>query len=1345
MSDSLGPIPIPDPPTIIPFPLRPDWSSGMDLDPPIAIHIFDQPGLKTEQRFVMGDGARRFRIHKDRLACAEYDNLKAHWELAEGIYAQFPYTYWGNFHGSSPEVITCRYENPNLTFPHLIGMLTGDPGVTLLEIPPPHAPYTSAGTVTRFPDSTFTTALEQQTQHLIPLVTIKMRDRINSDGSVTTYDPIHLSNQRITVDGVSYIARLVDWNGITQSLGEASDSATFTFGNADGVWIQLVNQVNFERAKVSFALFHAESRYICKLWTGYALPWSIDTEGHFQFQATDGLYELSLGYPVRSVTRTCWKVYKGRYCPSTSPLPDCPKSYEACQARGVQTSFGGMIVAPTPVHIKDNNTGVFGFGRAGFTSVSVVDDTVYQRPVQEVYTDISMEVSCDVAAARDESEFMSALGIVGEGPIGKYNPDLIRQRLDGQPPHDPLNYGGWRGIVGNDPANLVSDFFAIDQQPWNVPPTGSTYSGGLAFAEIRRTDPMGLQLAPVSERVMVVTIDQGIGGWTWTAPGSRHWTPALANFIWVAVNVWLRGLGLRADQARESAVSAAEMEATFDVTQAIAMAGIADLIVDKLIGDGSERQFPFRGILKERKPLKDWLQEIVNCGLGYFTFVDGKLWLGIRENAGEPTIANAYTRDSILYKSLQVAPHQPQFNWLVGQFGDEEFNFQLNNVTIYDIDHASYIGNPLSPAYLTNTMNFVGISNKSQCARVITTRLREELGGASLPEYLKARDFKFRTTVLGLTTMVGDIVSLTHSWVPDGFIKGRVQKWTLNPDFSIDIECNVATDSMYFLDFGPKPEDVAAPPIIPEQLPSITGLTWMPNEVGPAVGDPLYPDPLQRTFDVWQDYQIARDGTWEATIFVAGEMCINTFAVGQQPRILSAVLAAGGTLDGPQTVYLAVTQRILSGQPLAPSNLVGTFIPAGVTGRKITMTISNSPDADVAWDQWAGNDRRMIALQSSGTDIPTTLDFLGPIHTPTEGLPESAARKVAIAAKHAWHSGVAGVSVTGVPANDQIQANDFIGSPDDWVGRKISAIADQSDGSAPLWNFVVTAFHGSTGTFTVTPDAVRLISGVPDLPNSVQVGDVLIIRSKATSATANSYTDNLWDNSVAIEQFGSPGLRPDEEIGRICRILFGKGAGQYRYITGNTSDTITVSPAWVTVPDATSTIIVEAADWIYQAETSDLQVLHEGKRIEIKMRVENLRNEVALVAGFLVDDQGHYSAEAVAPMREIFVFGQPPTTRMVGPARWDPDRLAIDGTPDPGPWYAYATDHNLRCDTTGTTDVEVQLPPLAVYQGRPLLIFNDGVDGSHNVVVFTVSGETLFDGNTAVTVPPANSLRVTAG
>lgn len=1298
MPDSIGPIPVPEPPTIAPFPLKVDYGSGIEEEPRIVGHLFGQPGLRMEQRFFLGPGIRRYRVRKHYLACTELDDLRDHWISAQGTYAVFPFTYPA---ATGDLTVKARYENPSLPFSYLPGVLTSDPGLALLEDPQTTPTYSYTGEVERIPPDGLQASLANEVQQIIPLLEIEPR---RDPASV-----IRISNQRVSVNSVLYQARLSDWSGISQTTGESSDTSAFTLGNSDRVFTQFVNAVDLYRATVRFRLLHVNSQTLIKLWSGYVNNWDLATDGRFTIHAGDGVFQLALAYPVRKVSRTCWKVYKGRYCPSVSSLPTCDKSYGNCIERGVEKSFGGMQLNPQNVKIKDNSTGVWGWGRSQFTSVSIADDTVYQRIVQEIYTDVAMKVTCDVATGRDESDFYSALGIVGEGPIGSYSADLIKHTLDGSPPHDPQRGGGWRYTQGFDPA-LPQDYLGLSQAPWGTPPPGSTYAGGLAFAEIRRTDEKGLQLASVRERQMAVTVTEGIGGWTWTDPATRVWTTPLANWVWVLVNVYLRAIGMKADPAHAALVTSDDMTQHFDVAAAIAMAAIADDLVPKLVGAGLERQFPFRGALREQKPLKDWLQEIANCGLGYFTFVNGKLYIGGRYNSSVLT-GNAYNGAQIIHNSFQIQPIEVSFNWLTGEFGDEEFDWQLNNSSVYDIDHASTAGSPLSPQFTQQSMNFVGVSNKSQAARIVGTRLREEVGGVGLTQQRKARRWGFRTTILGLRTMVGDIVSIDHEDAPDGRLEGRVLRWKLNNDYSIDIEVLSTTDQMYDLTVGPKPPDVPAAAMPVERFPAPFGLAWMPNVVGPIAGDPLYPDARERTFDVWQDYIINREGNWEPALYVRGHNPINQYALAGLPRLRNVRLViGGGSLTGPQTYYIAVAQR--NGvQTTAPSNIGAIFVPSGVNNAAIYA----EPSTDQTHPQWslyAGRDLRRMALQSTTTaQLPGAISLTGIPVGMTEGMPTAAAKRVRVKAKQVWHSGVAGVLVTGVPATDKIQANDFIGSNDAWVGRYLSALSDFSDGSAPLWNWRITAFDVPTGTFTVTPS----FGGDP-----VEVGDVLIMRTAAVTATASTITDPLWRNSVALAQFGADGLRPGEEIDRIYRILRGKGAGQYRPIVANTNTSITVDPPLEIVPDATSIAIVEAVDWVYSAESSTLEVSQSAVDLNIRCRVDNLRDRVALVGGFLIDDHNRETVEQAAVFREIFVYGAPPLYRYI------PDG---DETIGPGPHQVEIFDQTIRANTTAG-DVELDLLPLNSYAGRRLVIFNDGQNGK--VQVNAAVGETFFDGSTQI-------------
>src|SRR5215471_1903771 len=1329
VADSLGPITITDPPVLAKFPVSVDWGGGLDYNPPISVHIFDAPGLKTEQRFVMGSGVPRLRVRRDHLNTNEYQLLRSHFLQAQGQYASFPIDVWVGPQGM--ETWNVRYENPQISFDQLAGMLTSDPGLTLLAMPQTLAPYTSVQQVTRFPDSTFEAALTAETQHIFPLLTIQ--DQARTSGGVLINPPALVSNQRVTVDGKTYLPRLLTWSGLTQTLDEASDSVQFTLGNADGAFTSYANQVQLYRAAVQLSLFHAESGYLCYLWGGYATHWQLDTSGRFTLPCSNGTFELTLGYPTRVITRTCWKVYKGRFCPSTASFTTCPKDYQSCVDRGVPMSFGGVVVPQQAIRVKDSTTGVMGWGRSWMTSVTVSNDTIYQNVVPEVWTDTQMSIDAPIMGGRDENDYYAAIGMVSDGPIGAFDPNLAFQKLDNSPPHDIAHGGGWRGVVGNDPAN-TNDYVGISQYPWNTVPTGSTYSGGLAFAEIRRTDAAGLQLAPLTDHQMSISVAQGVSGWVWHAPGTRRWVPGLANTVWVAVNVYLRALGLRVNQGNASLIPPSTMEQYFDCNAAIQAAAICDLLVNKLIpNDGTqENQFPFRGIFKERKPLKDWLTEILNCCLGYWTFVNGKLWIGIRENAG---VKDAFTRAHLKWKTLQIFPLKPQFNWLTVQFGDEEYGWQLNNLTHYDIDHACMVGTADSPQYLQSTMNLVGVSNLSQAARVAITRLREEVGGYIVRDgsgnitdnqLARARNFGFSTTVLALKNQVGDVISLTHPLLPTGFAKGRISSWTLNPDFSIDIQAVFVTDEMYDEDAGPKPVDVKPPPLPNERLASPIGLVWMPNYLGPMTDvsgnslDPLYPDAKERTFQLWQDYIIARDGSWTPALYVSGYLTINQFVSVDAPRISSLSLASGGALGGGQIVYLGVTVRDTNQAPAAPSNLAAIYIPSTASNQQIHLTLMLPISGTYAtWDLWAGNDRRSIAKQltTSGA-LPATYDFSGPIHRNTEEMPDRAAKYIQVGVKQVVHSGVAGVAVTGVPAGNQLQANDFIGATDNWVGRMLSAIADASDGSAPLWNFTITAFNATTGTLTISP--------AMDAADPIQPGDVLIIRSTVQSLTNNGYTigDPLWNNSVGKNQFGGndptwAGLDISAEKGNIARVIRGAGMGQFSTIADNDHTTITLDSPFVGV-DTTSIIIVEEANWADVGTSSPVPVADSNQLVQVRIPVDNLANVVALVGAFLNDGDGHLSEESLAIFREIFIFGQPPSVRTSGP--------------DPGPWQLEQTDSTVNVDTSAN-DVTLQCPPLAEYEGRTLLIFNMG---SHQVIINAYTDgtnqETFFDGSTTLTI-----------
>ncbi len=907
MPDYIGNIAVPE---IVPsgtFPILPDYPHGRAQLPEVVIHQFGSGNAKIEQRFLLGTGAVRFTVRRAWLRESERIALRNFWESKYGPYGAFTYNA-PNDDGIGTTPCICRFANEPLSW-EMVADWACSVGVTLVEIPSSTPAYALNSTVTRFPSQALKDALLSQVQQVIPLVRIQPLQ--------PGYPAIYLSDRRCTVGGQLYQARLIDFDGISQGMGSEADDASFTLGNADRVMRDLANDVDLYRASIEFSLFHVGTGIKLDLWKGDIVNWSLDAGPEFKVTASDGLYELNLPYPTRKISRTCWKAFNSQACPFAGhgaldlvhfPEADptrCDKNYETpngCLAHGMKRYYGGIVAEPQGVRIKDNSTGVWGFGRSTITSVSLVAESIYDQVLPEIYTDTDMPVNCKIAAGRDESDFYEALGIEGEGPLVAFTTPRMEDKdgdrkaetfvghtLDGQAHHGfPNNDYGLRTCLGSDPAS-TTDFFSLDQSgdvtggDWRKVYSGnSTYkdnfAAGTSFIVIRRSDAKGLQLSRPGDHAMIATVQQGLRGWVWTSPGVRVYGPALTNPVWIAVNMLLRARGLRlgADATTQQLDFA---ETFFDVEAAINAAAICDQQVTKLVGAGTEAQFKFRGVIQEEKPLRDWLQEVLMNCLGYYTFAFGKLKIGIRNNS---SVVEAFTEGNILFRSLEMAPLKPSFNHLTANFADQDFGFVNNSVAVYDIDHAALIGGGAGPLFLKSNVNLCGASTKSQAARIVSVRLREELGGTSAAEWKKARQVSFNTTVLALNTEPGMVCSMTHPDMPGGSGEFRVTSWRLNKDFSIDIQGRTTTDSMYDLVAGPKPADVEPSPV-PEEILHDTGVP------GIVLGTPKLGDYGTIALD---DIEVQPDASGNMNIAGAHQVAMALYYVDELATDLWARLEA---------------------------------------------------------------------------------------------------------------------------------------------------------------------------------------------------------------------------------------------------------------------------------------------------------------------------------------------------------------------------------------------------------------------------------------------------------------------
>lgn len=1223
-------------PTISPlgtFPLVTDYPHGLRRDYRVVTHLMANTlaNLKIEQRFLIGTGVRVFTFRRHEMDGTELDTLRTFWETRKGNYEPFTYNAPSDDNQSTTPVIV-RFAGELAI--RAVTQATYAVECELIETPSTGPTYSLNGAQTRFPSGSLPAALLAQAQELIPLVHIVVKESGHPDN-------IFVSDRICTIGAQFYQARLLTWDPITQAIGGESDQARFVFGNADRVMRDLATDTNLDGATIEFSLFHVGTGIRLDTWKGYVIEFGGDSEDEFELIGQDGI-PLNVLHPIRSVSRNCWKPFNdGLNCIPPSGATPCDHTLEGaagCRFQDNIRQFGGQITHPQSVLIKDNSTGTWGIGRLLLNSTSLVNDSIDGQPLPEIYTDAPIPVAGLIAAARDESDFYDALAIVGEGPIS-ISENIFEHRLNGSPPHGTKDQAlaglifGFRSSSGPEPEALqASGVFPSDADHWfqltetsGPPAAGSEiFAAGTAFAEIRIADAPGLQLKRASENEAVIVVNGGLGGWHWSAPTTRLSTTTLTNPVWVAVNTFFRSRFLKN-------AGAAAQEALVDMSAAIASAAVCADVVAKLVEAGTETQFKFVGVLRDRRPLRDWLTDILTTCLGYYTWVFGKLYIGMRIHSGV-VAGNAFTTGNVIDGTLRLRQKVARFNHLTAEFDepnpdesvDRALAFARTTVTVEDQDHIVTYG--LKPANIT--LN--GVVSRSQALRVGATILREELGGINEAEFRAARMISFRSTVLALGVQAGDVCSLSHPDMPDGSLAGtptadygefRIKKWRLHPDMSLEIEGETTTDSMYDLVIGPKPIDVPPDALPVERIEEVLPLQpWFPDQESPLADDPLWSE-TDRMFSVQQFY----DNQGNARLSIVGDHPTTKTLPGVDPPRIGAIAVSGTGGSIPANSYVVICLSAIDGAGMETrvTKPVGVQVGSGGSNKVILSGITWPAEA-TGYRLYAAIDHRQMCRQEEATStLPSSLEVTDLDNVRTQGVPQENLEGLKARAKKCWHAGVTGQPIAEITSEGGITVTGAgWETGDSWAGRYVMVLADESDGSAPPLVFEIAG--NDEDSLFVTPDPITA---------GVEVGDPITILAQATTFSATTIGDEKFQNPQYPD-----GMVLEEEIGRIVKIIRGTGVGQERLISGNTETVLTVTPAWDITPDATSIFIVLAGTWEYESAVARL-ALEQGETVELSLPVDNLLQETLYAEVALVDRWGHEPERKYNPWRLIYLFG----------------------------------------------------------------------------------------------------------
>lgn len=1280
-SDTLGRISIPSPVNSgLTFPLISDFGYGRSQDFGVITHHFGELATQAEQRFQVGIGPVKYKFQRQKLSYSDRGSLVDFYQTMQGSYKSFTYNAPNPDKTTTPATVI--FDTPPLSVTQLTN--GAQAGMTFLEVGDGTSgpTYSVASTCVRFPSDDLATALLDQVQVIIPLVHIRVREAAVPD--------IYLSDRRCTVGGQLYLPRLIEMGEpgsdvvMSQDIKGTADNVNFSFGNADRSMTALANDTDLKFASIDLCLYHVNSGILLQLWKGFIVNFMMDGTAKFRVQASDGLFSITQQFPSRTLTRTCWKTFDdGINCPYStqgsggnpaecSYYFDTPDTNDGCVQHGMTKFFGGHPVAPQAVSVKTG--GVAGFFRNTVTSTSIVSDTLWGQALPEIWCNFHGDLgkafiaNAPIIDYRDENDFRRALGIVGAGEIGQFagmtvvtNSDgykfIVAPLLDGFPPQgfkvdSQLNITGFqpqlglREIPGRDPIDPVEDLFAFTAGG-SFPPGTNESAAGTAFVEILIAQPADGVIPTLPEsHSMTVPIAMGLSGWTWDSAGTRTLTPGLTNPFWIAVNSFLRCAGqFSADSATQLGMFVLP---SLNDGAGNGTAEIADLQVVPIVGDPTvlETQFEFQGTLAIQKPFRDWLTEILGTSLGYYTWEFGKLKLGIRENA---SAVEAFTLGNILFQSLTLQPIEATFEHLITSFADVDYQFQANTADFQDKDHAAYYGRAGSP--LTSTMHSVGIPKLSQALRVTATRVREEVGGVEASEWTAARNASWKTTILALGTEAGQVVSMTHPDVPEGFGHFRILKWTLFKDYSIAIDAKTVTPSMYDLDKGPKPADVTPSPLPRLFYPVPIGPEWAPSEIQANSADALWPNEF--TFDLAQSYTELADKTQQATLTATGKLPVNTSIPNCPAPIISAgkitQSTTGGFIPGGITLRVSICASIVATDNQSPpSDVILIQIPAGTNTNQFTIEgvswPANFPGL-TGYNVYLSDKDDLICLQGNGalTDTgggvytPTSITVLGPFLRSTLSLPDPNITNVKLKSKLLVIPGAIGGIVTYANATTMIATNTLVDAAgtDNWTGRALIAVG-RNNASGAFASWKITGFDPTTGTCTL--DRSCTIPGHPEW--SLEPGDAFVIGTLGydNSATPLVIADAGLSNTENFPS-GVPhtGLIPSSMKGNILRVIAGTNRGAMAKVVDNDATSVTLDVPTVIAAD--SVWIIEDPTWENIVETTKVANANSQLATEIDLPISNIATGGFLVGGFTIDFNGKESLDPDAPLRMVYLYG----------------------------------------------------------------------------------------------------------
>ncbi len=809
------------------------------------------------------------------------------------------------------------------------------------------------------------------------------------------------STHTVTFNGANYEARIMQHNlfDLRASSNQGIDSlanVSITLGNADSICSEIERNIGWKGAQVTvqFLFFDlvngvplSESAVVFR---GIANPPEGSTESAFQVSFVSRLNLTRVYLPEVRIQRRCpWQFpstlaqreealnggTQGRNdmffrCGYSADVPkgvgnpnggaaytSCDYSRTSCQQRGMFSQdsqgnttarFGGIEFVPSLVQVR-------GYGQSGWQWSPVIDNQAqYNDYVPLIYG--TGWFAPPIVFSRNDGNLTRMELLLGMGQINGVL-TVVANGIEIPVAQAGANMTatGWYELVSAGQRNGSFDHNFTDA---SGNPLGDPY-GSMAYLSVvvpnRISD--GYTLPQVQVLVQGMALDR------YDATGVYQDTEFTNNPAWVILDVLQRS-GWTGEEV--------------DLVSFAAAAAVCDAPVQAVDLNGNPvtvPQFQCNLILNARRAASDVVRGIRNGSSLYLTMSQGGLlqlkaegpiaqqqpteiatsnstspigggWPAyefgdnafsgiLRKSTGESTV-RVYSRN------MADSPNQ-----MTVEFQDEFNEYQQDSISLVDIDDVQLSGQPV-----TTSLTALGLPNFNQAARAITLQLNKSVNGNT---YV---DFQTSVTAFGLNP--GDLITLTYAregWTRQLF---RVTRVAPGSNYrTAAITAQIHDDAWY------GPNALLATSGAGRQASAETGLPR------PLAGALIDANGVPQYSVVETDSQSA-DGSYAVTLTVGFTPPAKPTASGANIPLVGlnpAISLTGGTLEGGQTLYYAVSAVDGTGNETALSFLATANIPSGTNSNMVTLGSLSLSSTTATFNVYRGSTPQQLTRIASGLTV----------------------------------------------------------------------------------------------------------------------------------------------------------------------------------------------------------------------------------------------------------------------------------------------------------------------------------------------------------------------------------------